>query len=137
MSICPFCGENTMHRGTREIKYEYKGETALLNQPGDFCSSCDEGMLKPEDLKATRIELQTFHARVDGLLSPQKLRDIRKELKLNQTEAGKLFGGGKNAFSRYESGEVSPPKSISLLLSLLHNHKELLPEIMDKALLSK
>lgn len=137
MSICPFCGQDSMQRETRKIEYEYKGETTLLDQPGEYCSSCDEGLLDPKDLKANRMELQTFHARVDGLLTPKDIRNIRKELKLNQTQAGDLFGGGKNAFSRYENGEVPPPKSISLLFSLLHKHQELVPELMNQASLKE
>jgi hypothetical protein len=33
--------------------------------------------------------------------------DSRREL--NQKEAGKIFGGGVNAFSRYENGKTKPP----------------------------
>jgi len=57
------------------------------------------------------------------------LRAIRKKLGLKQAEAGRLFGGGVNAFSEYERGKTQPHKSTVLLLKLLGRHPELLKEL--------
>jgi HTH-type transcriptional regulator/antitoxin MqsA len=57
------------------------------------------------------------------------LRAIRKKLGLKQAEAGRLFGGGVNAFSEYERGKTQPHKSTVLLLKLLDRHPELLKEL--------
>mgnify|MGYP001794114861 CR=1 FL=1 len=54
---------------------------------------------------------------------------VRKKLRLSQGAAAKLFGGGVNAFSRYETGAGVPPVSLVLLLHLLDKHPELLDEI--------
>ncbi len=58
-----------------------------------------------------------------------ELRAIRKKLGLKQAEAGRLFGGGVNAFSEYERGKTQPHKSTVLLLRLLDKHPELLREL--------
>lgn len=58
-----------------------------------------------------------------------ELRAIRKKLGLRQAEAGRLFGGGVNAFSEYERGKTRPPRATVLLLQLLNKHPELLAEI--------
>jgi HTH-type transcriptional regulator/antitoxin MqsA len=50
-------------------------------------------------------------------------------LKLDQKEAAKLFGGGDNAFSRYENGKTKPPLALLKLLALLEKHPELLNEV--------
>ena len=63
------------------------------------------------------------------MLGPAEIKRIRKRIGLNQKEAGELFGGGKNAFSRYEQGEVSLPKAVSLLLSLLNKNPKLIDDI--------
>ncbi len=69
----------------------------------------------------------TMPLQVDGIIEPKKIRSIRKALGLNQKDAGELFGGGHNAFSRYERGELAPPKALSMLLDLLDSHEERLP----------
>lgn len=58
-----------------------------------------------------------------------ELRAMRKKLGLKQAEAGRLFGGGVNAFSEYERGKTRPPRATVVLLRLLDRHPELLAEI--------
>ncbi len=131
-SCCPFCGEGVLSHEIKDMEYTYKGHTLLIPQPGIYCNTCDESILKPNDMKATRMDLQAFHSRVDGLLEPKEIRRIRKILGLNQKDAANVFGGGHNAFSRYECGELALPKSASILLSMLDRHKYLRDEIIPE-----
>jgi len=43
--------------------------------------------------------------------------------------AAEIFGGGVNAFSRYENGKTKPPLALIKLLKLLDRHPELLSEV--------
>jgi HTH-type transcriptional regulator/antitoxin MqsA len=54
---------------------------------------------------------------------------VRKKLSLDQREAAEIFGGGINAFSRYENGKTKPPLALVKLLLVLDRHPELLEEI--------
>jgi HTH-type transcriptional regulator/antitoxin MqsA len=54
---------------------------------------------------------------------------LRKKLELDQREAAEIFGGGVNAFSRYENGKTRPPLALSKLLKVLDRHPELLQEV--------
>ncbi|MFT4924812.1 MAG: HTH-type transcriptional regulator/antitoxin MqsA [Phenylobacterium sp.] len=128
---CPFCENGIMHQESRDQQYTYQDHTLLIQQPGIYCNSCDESILEAKHLKATRVDLQAFRARVDGLLGPVEIKRIRKKIGLNQQQAGELFGGGKNAFSRYELGEVALPKSVSVLFSLFSKHPELIDDVKD------
>ncbi|MBX3138567.1 type II toxin-antitoxin system MqsA family antitoxin [Candidatus Obscuribacterales bacterium] len=58
--------------------------------------------------------------------------DTRKKLRLDQREAAGIFGGGPNAFSRYENGKTRTPLSLVQLFKLLDKHPELLDEIREK-----
>lgn len=127
--ICELCGAQAV-REERLVNYDYKGRSFSLMQPGIYCDSCGEAVLEPEDLKATRLQLQTEKSKIDGLLTPLEIKRIRRKLKLNQARAGDEFGGGKNAFSRYEQGEVQVPKAVSKLLFVLDHHPELADEIL-------
>jgi HTH-type transcriptional regulator / antitoxin MqsA len=54
---------------------------------------------------------------------------VRKKLDLDQRQAAQIFGGGVNAFSRYENGKTKPPLALVKLLRVLDKHPELLLEI--------
>lgn len=54
----------------------------------------------------------------DGLLSGQDIASIREYFRLNQREAASIFGGGYNAFNKYESGEVLQSFAMDRLLRL-------------------
>jgi len=131
-SACPFCETGHLVADIREQEYQYMGYSTTIKQPGLYCFDCNEAILEPEHLKATRIELQAFRAQAEGLLGPLEIRRIRKLIGINQKVAGLFFGGGKNAFSRYEQGELSPPKAISVLFDLLDRHRELIDDIQEK-----
>jgi DNA-binding transcriptional regulator YiaG len=65
----------------------------------------------------------------DGLLTPDEIHRSRRLLKLTQEEASKVFGGGANAFSKYERGEVTQSAAMDRLIRLCVNHPELVDEI--------
>ena len=133
MKTCSFCGEGVLERKTIKETYTYKDHSIEVEQPGEWCNVCGEGILNSSDLKATEKQIRDFQAQVDGLLSSSEIRRIRKKLKLTQKQAAQVFGGGPNAFSRYERGEASPLRSTSNLLRLLDKHPEQLQELsMEK-----
>jgi HTH-type transcriptional regulator/antitoxin MqsA len=57
------------------------------------------------------------------------LRRIRKKLGINQAEASKITGGGHNAFSRYETGKVTPTAAVINLFRVLEKHPEELDQL--------
>jgi HTH-type transcriptional regulator/antitoxin MqsA len=53
----------------------------------------------------------------------KEIRRIRRKLGLSQVAAGRLTGGGHNAFSRYERGEAAPLPAVINLFRLLDKHR--------------
>lgn len=129
---CPFCGEESYQHQTKPMKLQYKSHSITVKQPGYWCNKCNEGVIGGEDRIATQKELQAFRAKVDGLLSPDEIKTIREKLNLTQQKASEIFGGGINAFSRYERGETPIPKPLSQLLQLLNLHPNLLTELSKR-----
>src|SRR3990167_9148350 len=119
---CPFCGKKSYYHQTKQMKLAYKSHVISIRQPGYWCDACKEGVIGGEDRKATQKELQLHRAKIDGLLSPDEVKNIREVLQLTQQRASELFGGGVNAFSRYERGETPIPRALSQLLRLLLKH---------------
>ena len=62
-------------------------------------------------------------------VDPAFIAKVRKKLDLDQREAAEVFGGGVNAFSRYENGKTKPPLALVKLLKVLDRHPELLKEV--------
>jgi HTH-type transcriptional regulator/antitoxin MqsA len=97
---------------------------------GDFCPACGDSVL---DLATSRRVMDEMHAwgrQVNAAsVDPGYIASVRKKLALDQREAARLFGGGVNAFSRYESGKTRPPVALVKLLQVLDRHPDLLDEL--------
>jgi HTH-type transcriptional regulator/antitoxin MqsA len=129
---CSICGGGKLERKLALQTFTYKSKKLRYEQPGLYCSKCKEAILDNSDMEAVETILFDFRAKVDGYLTTGEIRRVRKKLSLTQKEAAEIFGGGHNAFSRYESGLVRPPKSTDSLLRLLDKRPELLSEIPSK-----
>lgn len=123
---CPLCGAGTLVDGTRSNAQEYKGQVFTSTVQGAFCDQCEEGFVAHD--AAEESAWLAFRDGVDAQEAAELAR-IRKKLKLTQTQAARLAGGGKNAFSRYERGQAKPVAAVINLFRLLDQHPELLAEI--------
>jgi HTH-type transcriptional regulator / antitoxin MqsA len=128
---CPNCGAKKLVRDTRDVPYTYKGESTVLPQvTGDFCAACDESVLDAAESRRTMSLMLAFNKQVNAsIVDPDFIASVRKKLDLDQREAGEIFGGGVNAFSRYENGKTKPPLALVKLLKVLDRHPDLLDEI--------
>jgi HTH-type transcriptional regulator/antitoxin MqsA len=127
---CPVCGAAELVHDTRDVPFSYKGETAILKTTGDFCPACGESIHDPEDSERVMREMRDFVRQVNSAtVDPAFIAQVRKKLDLDQRQAAEIFGGGVNAFSRYENGLTRPPLSLIKLLKVLDRHPDLLEEI--------
>ncbi|ODS64966.1 MAG: antitoxin [Arenimonas sp. SCN 70-307] len=128
---CPSCGASTLLRDTRGLAHRYKGRTTQIPKvSGDWCPACGEVVLGLEEAKRVGAFVDTFNREVNAsLVDPDFIAGVRRKLRLDQREAAALFGGGVNAFSRYETGKAKPPVALVKLLEVLDRHPELLEEI--------
>lgn len=115
---CPTTGR-AMLRDVRPMTISYKGYVTTFDMPGWYCDASDESIHSADDLKVSDRALNRLKAQVEGLLEPEAVRRIRKRLRLTQKEAGRLIGGGPNAFQKYESGDVVVSHAIMTALLLL------------------
>ncbi|MCP1572807.1 type II toxin-antitoxin system MqsA family antitoxin [Herbaspirillum rubrisubalbicans] len=128
---CPCCGAAELVRDTRHLAYTYKGENTLIEDvTGDFCPSCGEVLLDREHGDRYSTLIGQFQRKVNAAyVDPDYIARVRRKLDLDQRQAAELFGGGVNAFSRYENGKTKPPVALVKLLRLLDRHPDLLEEI--------
>ena len=128
---CPVCGAAELIHDTRDVPYTYKGEsTVIAAVTGEFCPACAESVLDAAESNRVMREMRAFSKQVNAaIVDPGFITNVRKKLDLDQREAAEIFGGGINAFSRYENGKTKPPLALVKLFKLLDRHPDLLNEV--------
>lgn len=128
---CPVCGAAELIHDTRDLPYTYKGETTIIAAvTGDFCPACSESILDASESNRVMRDMSAFSRQVNAaIVDPAFIVTVRKKLNLDQRQAAEIFGGGINAFSRYENGKTKPPLALIKLLKLLDRHPDLIDEI--------
>jgi HTH-type transcriptional regulator/antitoxin MqsA len=129
---CMSCGYQGMVREENRCEViSHDGEQVTVTElVGWFCPDCNDGFF---DDDSSRRCGETGDELIQRVRERQTLevRRIRKKLGLSQKDAAAIFGGGVNAFSRYERGEIEPHTSTRKLLKLLDKHPELLKEVVN------
>lgn len=118
MKNCPICNGELL-KETREGTIPYKGKILTFQMKGDYCEVCGEGFHDDAEQKKITNSIILAKRTADDLLTPEDVKRIRRKANLTQVEAQDIFGGGVNAFSKYERAEVTQPRSTDLLLRLL------------------
>lgn len=128
---CPTCAKANMVHDSRDMPYTYKGESTVISAvTGDFCPACGEVILDAGESMRTSALMLEFNKQVNAsIVDPGFIASVRKKLALDQREASEIFGGGVNAFSRYENGKTKPPLALVKLLKVLDRHPDLLDEV--------
>ena len=128
---CPNCAAAKLVHDTRDMPYTYKGESTVIPAvSGDFCAACGEVVLDLTESTRTSAAMLEFNKQVNAaIVDPAFITQVRKKLALDQREAAEIFGGGVNAFSRYENGKTKPPLALVKLLKVLDRHPDLLSEV--------
>lgn len=127
---CPLCGGD-VERQIRTYAIDYKHLQKYVDLPGLYCTNaeCGEGMVEEsawEEVERVKAELKAEYL---GVMTPEKIRAVRTKLKLSQRRAGQIFGGGPNAFQKYETGKVTISQSMNNLLRLVSKYPELMVEL--------
>ena len=128
---CPVCGAVELIHDTRDISYAYKGESTMIPAvTGEFCPACGEVVLNREHGDRYSEMIGVFQRQVNSaFVDPGYITRVRRKLDLDQRQPAELFGGGVNAFSRYENGKTKPPLALVKLFKLLDRHPDLLDEL--------
>lgn len=130
---CPICSSAELIYGTRDIPHIYKSETIVIQDvTGDFCPACGETILEFAEANRVSKLMGEFRKQVNAsIVDPKFIMNVREKLDLDQQQASEIFGGGHNAFSRYENGRTRPPLALVQLFRILDRHPELLTEIRE------
>lgn len=100
---------------------------------GRWCDRCGEAVFEGDALQKRERAFLELRAKVEGVLSPDRVAAIRERLKLSQRRAGEILGGGPRAFQKYESGTQQVSVPMTNLLRLLERDPRRLGELARRA----
>lgn len=115
--ICPDC--ETGHLVESVYADEFKhgdGVVRVDGLEGYLCDNCSVEPIYPAQMRRNHARVADAKRQADGLLTGAGVRAIREHMGMTQAEASVVFGGGANAFSKYERGDVSQSVAMDRLL---------------------
>lgn len=137
-NICPACEIGTLVARVSDRTIRFEGhQLRVPNLQYSECPVCGEQVVLPAQSKRNEVAYADAKKTHLGLWSSGKIESFRKQWELTQNAASKVFGGGANAFSKYERGEVIHTKAMDLLMRVFDQSEEarvLLTEMADIAL---
>jgi HTH-type transcriptional regulator/antitoxin MqsA len=132
--ICPVCEEGHLHEATFADDFKHGDSTIHVEGLECFvCKSCGADPVFKDQIRRNHLRVADAKRSVDGLLIGEQIKAIRAEHGLSQSDAAELFGGGANAFSKYERGDVIQSKSMDKLLRLASKYPLIVLELGELA----
>ncbi|RWU12481.1 type II toxin-antitoxin system MqsA family antitoxin [Xanthomonas phaseoli] len=132
--ICPACEKGRLEARTGSETIQY-GDDQIHVEGIQFseCDLCGEEVVLPIQSKANALLYADAKKIVDGMLACAEIKIFREKWRLSQHDAAAIFGGGKNAFSKYERGEIIHSKSMDLLMRVFDEVAEARSYLSNKA----
>ncbi|MHA7874011.1 type II TA system antitoxin MqsA family protein [Roseivivax sp.] len=118
--IHPVTGER-LTRQVRTQKVAFGSLSREVEVPGWYPEGPGDAIHSGGDLAAEEAVFQELKKDYG-----ERVRMIRKALKLTQVEAGQLIGGGPRAFQKYEKGVMPPSEAAVGLLEVLYRAPEMI-----------
>lgn len=126
MNICPICGQGELETKFYGREMQHKGVNLIVeNLQFDCCHECGAELTSPEQMNHNSQIIRTAFInerervkREQNLLTGVEIRQIRERLKITQKQAANIFGGGPNAFAKYEAEDVVQSVGMDKLIRL-------------------
>ncbi len=109
----------TLRRGVRPQVVTFGSMSRTVDVPGWYPDDDSDAIHTGADLAESDRVFRDLKAEYAA-----HVRRVRKRLKLTQEEAGRIIGGGRRAFQKYESGSTPPSDAAVGLIELLQRHPE-------------
>ena len=129
MTNCKLCNSEDVSDYVEAEDISYKGSTLQVSIAYSLCNNCDREFISKPQILQNEAALRAAKKDDDGLLSSEEIIRARRTLSLTQEQAARVFGRGRNAFSKYERGEVSQSVAMDKLIRICLSHREIFHEL--------
>lgn len=131
---CPICASEDIGRHvTKETITDRAGKKYVLDRyEYSTCASCETEFVSADQARSNERQFADAKRVEQGSLSGERIAMIRKRLNLRQEDASKIFGGGQNAFSKYEQGYVTQSVAMDRLLRLAEKFPDIVVPFLSE-----
>lgn len=133
MIKCLICKNESVTIFTDYEEIEYKGNKLKVLMEYSLCSVCKREFISKNQIIRNDKSIREAKKIHDGLFSSKEIAEARKKLGLTQEQASLVFGGGRNAFSKYERGEVSQSAAMDKLIKQALKHPVVYKDLLNSA----
>lgn len=131
---CEECDAGTLHPSTWAADFRHGSGTVRV--AGLECYTCDRCGADPvftDQIRRNQRRIADARRHADKMLTGSDIHTLREQFGLTQQDAAALFGGGTNAFSKYERGDVIQSIAMDRLLKLVRIYPFLLHVLRELA----
>jgi HTH-type transcriptional regulator/antitoxin MqsA len=105
--VCPVCERGTLSTEKYTEQIQHNGKSFPVEDLERCrCDTCGADPVLTDQIRRNQVRICDAKRQADGYFTGHEIRCLRERLGLSQPDAALLFGGGPNAFSKYERGEV-------------------------------
>lgn len=131
--LCPVCRKGHLHASIRTQVFHPHGKDVAVELLSSRCGACGNETTRASQHDENLRRLAARKSEYDGLLMGEEILALRSRYGLTQQAASKIFGKGKNAFSRYENEVGYPDERTTLLLRMAIDKPDSLKWLADQA----
>jgi HTH-type transcriptional regulator/antitoxin MqsA len=132
-NICSECGSSDFEVHIEPDEFQRNGQSFIADMEYSVCRQCGDEVIFSEQIKRNDCLVRDAWRKIDGLLTAQEIVALRDKLGLTQQEAAKVFGGGINAFSKYERSEVIQSVAMDKLMRLALEMPDVFSQLKQQA----
>jgi len=127
---CAVCDSDRVKKIRKKFEARYNQVPVVIENAEMYrCESCGEEFFTAEQSRELSRQIKNRVREDLGLLSPERIVEIRKNLGLSQAEMEDLFGLGEKVVTRWENGRVIQGRTADVALRLLEMEPGLLPKL--------
>ena len=130
MTNCKICKSENIRQLDDVESISYKGSVLSISMEYSVCNECEREFVSKQQILNNDSRVRDAKKSVDGLLTSTEIYHARTSMELTQEQASLVFGGGKNAFSKYERAEVSQSVAMDKLIRICLKHPPVLYELL-------
>lgn len=130
---CPACRSTSLEQVEYQREFHPRRKRVVVDLLTLHCQSCGAESARAAQHNENLKRLKARKARYDGLLLGEEIFALRRRYGITQQAAGRIFGKGKIAFSRYENETSYPDETTTRLLELAIEKQDVIRWLADKA----
>jgi HTH-type transcriptional regulator/antitoxin MqsA len=127
---CPICGETAVGLTREPLLVEFR-DCSYEVQGFEYerCGACGEESFGAGQVDAIQSAAVALARAERGLLTPDEIRSLRRDLHLTQSRLEEFLGVGPKTVTRWEKGTVFQGRSADRLMRLVWRDPRLLVEL--------